>query len=57
MGNEAVITARFKGQTASGKARLETEVLYFRGGDLKLTIPFKQMSKVAARVIALDRSI
>jgi hypothetical protein len=49
VGNEAVITARFKGQTASGKARLETEVLYFRGGDLKLTIPFKQMSKVAAR--------
>jgi hypothetical protein len=38
-----------KGQTATGKARLETEVLYFRGGDLKLTIPFKQMSKVVAR--------
>jgi hypothetical protein len=49
MGNEAVVTARFKGLTASGKARLETEVLYFRGGDLKLSIPFEQMSKVAAR--------
>jgi hypothetical protein len=49
MGNEAAVTARFKGLTASGKARLETEVLYFRGGDLKLSIPFKQMSKVGAR--------
>jgi hypothetical protein len=49
MGSEALIAARFKGQTATGKARLETEVLYFRGGDLKLAIPFKQMSKVAAR--------
>ena len=47
--SEAIVTARFKGQTASGKARLETEVLHFRGGDLKLSIPFKQMSKVAAR--------
>ena len=49
MGNEALVAARFKGQTANGKARLETEVLQFRGGDLKLSIPFKQMSKVAAR--------
>ena len=49
MGNEATVTARFKGLAASGKARLETEVLYFRGGDLKLSIPFTQMSKVAAR--------
>ena len=49
MGAEAIVTARFKGMTATGKARLETEVLHFRGGDLKLTIPFKQMSKVAAR--------
>ena len=49
MGNEAVVTARFKGKTASGKARLETEVLQFRGGDVKLSIPFRQMSKVAAR--------
>lgn len=49
MGNEAIVTARFKGKTASGKARLETDVLQFRGGDLKLSIPFTQMSKVAAR--------
>jgi hypothetical protein len=49
VGSEALIAARFKGHIATGKARLETEVLYFRGGDLKLTIPYTQMSKVAAR--------
>jgi hypothetical protein len=49
MGSEAQVTARFKGRAASGKARLETDVLQFRGGDLKLSIPFAQMSKVAAR--------
>ena len=49
MGAEAMCTARFKGQKAPGKARLETEVLQFRSGDLKLSIPFKQMSKVVAR--------
>src|SRR4051812_3694814 len=35
--------------TASGKARLETAALQFRGGDLKLSIPFAEMSRVAAR--------
>jgi hypothetical protein len=54
MGNEALITARCNGKTASGKARLETEVLYFRGGDLKLTIPFKQMSAINARAGTLS---
>src|SRR5260370_28255736 len=49
MGSEATCTARFKGRTAAGKARLETEILQFRGGEIKLSIPFKQMSKVAAR--------
>ena len=49
MGAEATCTARFKGRTAAGKARLETEVLQFRGGDLKLSIPFTQMSKITAR--------
>jgi hypothetical protein len=43
------VTVRFKGTTVSGKARLESDVLQFRGGDLKLTIPFTQMSKVGAR--------
>jgi len=49
MGAEATCTARFKGLKAQGKARLETEVLQFCGGELKLSIPFKQMSKVVAR--------
>jgi hypothetical protein len=49
MGSEATMTARFKGRAASGKARLETGTLQFRGGDLKLSIPFAEMSKVVAR--------
>lgn len=54
MGAEANCTVRFKGKSAAGKARLETEVLQFRGGELKLSIPFKQMSKVAARAGTLS---
>ena len=49
MGAEATCTARFKKKVASGKARLETDALRFRGGEIRLSIPFKQMSKVAAR--------
>jgi hypothetical protein len=49
MGAEAACDVRFKGKTASGKARLETEVLQFRAPDLRLSIPVKQMSKVAVR--------
>jgi hypothetical protein len=49
MGAEATVTVRFRGTTVAGKARLETEVLHFRGGDLKLSIPFRDMSRVTAR--------
>jgi hypothetical protein len=49
MGAEAQCDVRFKGKTASGRARLETEVLKFRGEELRLSIPFKQMSKVTAK--------
>jgi hypothetical protein len=49
MGAEARCTVRFKRKAVSGKARLETEVLHFRGGELRLSIPFKQMSNVSAR--------
>ena len=49
MGAEAQCDVRFNGKTASGKARLETEVLQFRGEELRLSIPFKQMSRVAAK--------
>jgi hypothetical protein len=54
MGAEATCVARFNGLTVSGKARLETDVLQFRGGDLKLSIPFRQMSKVTARAGTLS---
>jgi hypothetical protein len=57
MGAEAICTAHFKGRTAAGKARLETEVLQFRGGDLRLSIPFKQMSKIAARGVTLSVTV
>jgi len=64
MGAEAKCTARVKGKTVSGTARLETDVLQFRGrstgsglgrsssrpgGDLRLSIPFKAISKVTDR--------
>jgi hypothetical protein len=53
MGNEAKVSARFNGKTASGTARLETDVLYFRSPDLKLSIPFKSMRDIAAEKGAL----
>ena len=53
MGAEANCTARFNGKTTKGKARLETETLEFRGGDVRLSIPFKQIQKVTARDGAL----
>jgi hypothetical protein len=46
MGAEAKCTARFKAASATGTARLETSVLQFRGGDLRLSIPFGSMTKV-----------
>lgn len=48
MGAEARCTAHLKGTAVAGKARLETEALYFRGGEVRLTIPFKSMTKIAA---------
>jgi len=50
MGAEATCTARIKGAAAvAGKARLETDALQFRGGDIRLSIPFNMMSKIVAR--------
>ena len=49
MGAEANCAVRFNGKNATGHARLETETLQFRGGDLRLSIPFKQISKVSTR--------
>jgi hypothetical protein len=49
MGAEALTTVRFKGRTLAGKARLETAALYFRGGDLRLSIGFTDVKKAAVR--------
>jgi hypothetical protein len=49
MGAEAPVTVRIKGKTIAGKARLETDVLQFRGGDLRLSIRFKDISKITVR--------
>jgi len=46
MGAEAKCHARVNGRSATGLARLETDVLQFRGDGLKLSIPFKAMSDV-----------
>lgn len=54
MGAEAMCTVRFKGRTTDGKARLETDVLEFRGGDVRLSMPFGQMSKIVARAGTLS---
>ena len=49
MGAEAKSTARFKGKSGTGTARLETDVLQFRSKDLRLSIPFASITKVSAR--------
>ena len=49
MGSEAKCTAHMNGRSASGKARLETDVLQFRGEGLKMSIPFKAVSAIVAR--------
>jgi len=54
VGSEAHCTARLKGRTVAGKARLETGTLEFRGGDLKLSIPFKTVKKVEVRGDSLN---
>jgi hypothetical protein len=57
MGAEASCTLRFKGRTSAGRARLETDVLQFRGGDVRLSMPFKQMSKITARAGTLSVTV
>jgi len=53
MGAEAKCRAIFRGKTSEGKARLETETLEFRGPDVTLSLPFKQIKTVTARDGAL----
>ena len=49
MGTEAKCAARMNRKSASGTARLETDVLQFRGDGLKLSIPFRSMTAIVAR--------
>ena len=48
MGAEALCNAAIKGRTVEGTARLETDVLQFRGGSVRLSIPFVSSSKNGA---------
>ncbi len=48
MGREAICKASFGGKTSSGKARLESEGLIFRG-DFRIAIPFRQIRSLRAR--------
>jgi hypothetical protein len=48
MGAEAKCTVTFGHTKAEGKALLEADALIFRGGDLRLTIPYKQISEVVS---------
>jgi hypothetical protein len=47
LGVEVKCRVRFNRKTGLGTARLETDVLQFRGGELKLSIPFKSITKMA----------
>lgn len=53
MGAEAKCTLTFGTTRAEGKALLETDALIFRGGDVRLAVPYKQMSNVEAKAGAL----
>src|ERR1700686_5045575 len=48
MGAEAACKVTFRNRATMGKARLETEVLHFRGPDLTLTIPFAEIEEVSS---------
>jgi hypothetical protein len=49
MGAEALCKAAIKGRAVEGAARLETDVLQFRGEGVRLSIPFREMLSVAER--------
>ena len=46
MGAEAKCTVRIGRSRTEGKALLETDELIFRGGDLRLAIPYKSIGKI-----------
>lgn len=54
MGLEATCEVRLGGRAVAGKARLEAAELLFRGGDLRLRIPFAEVRSAVARGGALE---
>jgi hypothetical protein len=53
VGAEAKCMLTFGKKKAVGKALLETDALIFRGGDVRLSVPYKTMSHVEAKAGAL----
>lgn len=53
MGAEAKCTLTFGRTKAEGKALLETDALIFRGGDVRLAVPYTKITAVDARAGAL----
>jgi hypothetical protein len=49
MGSEAKCRLTFGPTRADGKALLETDALIFRGGDVRLSIPYARVSRVEAK--------
>ena len=54
MGAEAQCSVTIRGKTVRGRARLESDVLQFRGGGVSLSVPFVKMKRVAATDGALS---
>jgi hypothetical protein len=48
MGQEAKCTLTFRGAAAAGKALLETDALIFRGGEVRLSVPYRDIASMAA---------
>ena len=57
MGNEAVCTVRYDGKASDGKALLEASEIIFRGEDIRLKIPFKEIASLDASGGELSPSI
>jgi hypothetical protein len=56
MGREARCTLRSGGKSTDGKALLETKEILFRGGDVRVTIPFDTITKLSVSGDALQVS-
>ena len=53
MGQEAKCTLTFRRAKVEGKALLETDALMFRGGDVRLSVPYRDITSVTAADDAL----